>query len=189
MYLHKHYFYLIYLYFKERLLILAGHASACLYSQYFGGGDRPISMGSRPSRATQCDTVSGLGRGRKDDTTLLTLWCFIWCFSSFYWQNLEIKTDTAKSLADSLDRADSPDFPYLNTLLRILATRCMMQAVYFCSGMDNDFHHYGLASPIYTHFTSPIRRYCFFHTKLKEGENGLTFFFFFFSFSRQGFTV
>ncbi|KAK1342058.1 LOW QUALITY PROTEIN: hypothetical protein QTO34_016811 [Cnephaeus nilssonii] len=73
--------------------------------------------------------------------------------------NLEVKTDTAKSLADSLDRADSATFPYLNTLLRILATRCMMQAVYFCSGMDNDFHHYGLASPIYTHFTSPIRRY------------------------------
>ncbi|XP_075419097.1 exosome complex exonuclease RRP44 [Tenrec ecaudatus] len=74
-------------------------------------------------------------------------------------KNLEIKTDTAKSLADSLDKAEYPAFPYLNTLLRILATRCMMQAIYFCSGMDNDFHHYGLASPIYTHFTSPIRRY------------------------------
>ncbi|XP_019380266.1 PREDICTED: exosome complex exonuclease RRP44 [Gavialis gangeticus] len=74
-------------------------------------------------------------------------------------KNLEIKTDSAKALADSLDKAETPDFPYLNTLLRILATRCMMQAVYFCSGMDNDFHHYGLASSIYTHFTSPIRRY------------------------------
>ncbi|OXB66933.1 hypothetical protein ASZ78_014094 [Callipepla squamata] len=74
-------------------------------------------------------------------------------------QNLEIKTDSAKALAESLDKAESPAFPYLNTLLRILTTRCMMQAVYFCSGMDNDFHHYGLASPIYTHFTSPIRRY------------------------------
>ncbi|XP_072850829.2 exosome complex exonuclease RRP44 isoform X2 [Pogona vitticeps] len=74
-------------------------------------------------------------------------------------KGLEIKTDSAKALADSLDCAESPSFPYLNTLLRILATRCMMQAVYFCSGMDNDFHHYGLASPIYTHFTSPIRRY------------------------------
>ncbi|KAK9401676.1 exosome complex exonuclease RRP44 [Crotalus adamanteus] len=74
-------------------------------------------------------------------------------------KGLEIKTDSAKSLADSLDRAESSSFPYLNTLIRILATRCMMQAVYFCSGMDSDFHHYGLASPIYTHFTSPIRRY------------------------------
>ncbi|CAI9542511.1 unnamed protein product [Staurois parvus] len=74
-------------------------------------------------------------------------------------KNLEIKTDCAKALADSLDTAESEEFPYLNTLLRILATRCMMQAVYFCSGMDSDFHHYGLASPIYTHFTSPIRRY------------------------------
>ncbi|XP_044540905.1 exosome complex exonuclease RRP44-like [Gracilinanus agilis] len=74
-------------------------------------------------------------------------------------KNLDFKTDSAKALADSLDQVESPDFPYLNTLFRILTTRCMMQAVYFCSGMDKDFHHYGLASPIYTHFTSPIRRY------------------------------
>lgn len=46
-------------------------------------------------------------------------------------------------------------------MLRILTTRCMMQAVYFCSGTVEyrDFQHYGLATPIYTHFTSPIRRY------------------------------
>uniref|UniRef100_A0A3Q1B7D0 Protein DIS3 homolog n=1 Tax=Amphiprion ocellaris TaxID=80972 RepID=A0A3Q1B7D0_AMPOC len=74
-------------------------------------------------------------------------------------KDVAIYTDTAKALADSLDVAKVDGFPYFNTLLRILATRCMMQAVYFCSGMDNDFHHYGLASPIYTHFTSPIRRY------------------------------
>ncbi|XP_069746671.1 exosome complex exonuclease RRP44 [Narcine bancroftii] len=74
-------------------------------------------------------------------------------------KNLVIKTDSAKALAESLDKAEVPGFPYLNTLLRILTTRCMMQAIYFCSGMDTDFHHFGLASPIYTHFTSPIRRY------------------------------
>ncbi|KAG7467108.1 hypothetical protein MATL_G00149770 [Megalops atlanticus] len=74
-------------------------------------------------------------------------------------KGLLIRTDSAKALADSLDEAKVDGFAYFNTLLRILATRCMMQAVYFCSGMDSDFHHYGLASPIYTHFTSPIRRY------------------------------
>ncbi|XP_060754939.1 LOW QUALITY PROTEIN: exosome complex exonuclease RRP44 [Neoarius graeffei] len=74
-------------------------------------------------------------------------------------KDLVIRTDSAKALADSLNEATVENFFYFNTLLRILATRCMMQAVYFCSGMDNDFHHYGLASPIYTHFTSPIRRY------------------------------
>ncbi|XP_076159782.1 exosome complex exonuclease RRP44 [Alosa pseudoharengus] len=74
-------------------------------------------------------------------------------------KNLVIHTDSAKELADSLNEAEIDGFPYFNTLLRILATRCMMQAVYFCSGLDSDFRHYGLAMPIYTHFTSPIRRY------------------------------
>ncbi|XP_057964158.1 exosome complex exonuclease RRP44 homolog A [Malania oleifera] len=73
---------------------------------------------------------------------------------------LNLDISSSKSLADSLDNAVGDD-PYFNKMIRILATRCMTQAVYFCSGdlSPPEFHHYGLASPLYTHFTSPIRRY------------------------------
>ena len=76
-------------------------------------------------------------------------------------KNIKIECETGKQLADSLDRAQVPDNLYFNTMLRMLTTRCMMQALYFCSGLfpEAEFQHYGLAAPIYTHFTSPIRRY------------------------------
>lgn len=76
-------------------------------------------------------------------------------------EGFTLNTDSNKQLADSLDKAVKPDDPYFNTLIRIMATRCLTQAEYFCSGehSEEDFLHYGLAAPIYTHFTSPIRRY------------------------------
>ncbi|CAG4919042.1 unnamed protein product [Colias eurytheme] len=76
-------------------------------------------------------------------------------------QGFDLDVSTNKAFSKSLNEAIIPERPFFNTLLRIMATRCMQQAVYFSSGSiaQEEFYHYGLACPIYTHFTSPIRRY------------------------------
>jgi hypothetical protein len=48
--------------------------------------------------------------------------------------------------------------PVFNTLVRIIVTGCMFSVEYFCSESVSrgTFGHYGLASSIYTRFTTPI---------------------------------
>ncbi|KAJ5983796.1 Exosome complex exonuclease dis3 [Penicillium waksmanii] len=96
-------------------------------------------------------------------------------------RGMELDVSSSGALANSLDRCVDPENPFFNTLVRILATRCMTSAEYFCAGAhaEPEFRHYGLASPIYTHFTSPIRRYAdlLVHRQLAsaigyEGEDG-----------------
>jgi exosome complex exonuclease DIS3/RRP44 len=70
-----------------------------------------------------------------------------------------IRVDTSKHLAESLDKCIVPEFPIFNKIIRMMATRCMTQAIYFSSGdvTPAEYYHYGLACGVYTHFTSPIR--------------------------------
>ena len=59
------------------------------------------------------------------------------------------------SIESQLADVQDPKEPEFNTLVRIMATRCMLAAEYFCSGSvsKDAYGHYGLASKIYTHFT------------------------------------
>jgi exosome complex exonuclease DIS3/RRP44 len=73
----------------------------------------------------------------------------------------DFKYGTNKELAESLSKINRMNDASFNRLVRVLTTRCMNQAEYICTGdvEPGSFWHYGLAMDLYTHFTSPIRRY------------------------------
>ena len=72
-----------------------------------------------------------------------------------------IDSSSSLNLSNSLDKIIKENDPFFNKLIRTLLTRTMNQAKYFTSSEFSyeEFYHYGLAMEIYTHFTSPIRRY------------------------------
>lgn len=70
--------------------------------------------------------------------------------------NIDLDTSSSIKIREGMENSGE-----YKELLQTLVTRCMQLAKYFSSGEYpyEEFYHYGLALPIYTHFTSPIRRY------------------------------
>lgn len=71
---------------------------------------------------------------------------------------LDFAGNTAGELQRSFDKIKNKD---VKDVLLVLAIRCMQRAKYFSSGSGDvsKYLHYALNEKMYTHFTSPIRRY------------------------------
>lgn len=71
-----------------------------------------------------------------------------------------VDISTSGSLYASFAKIGEKD-PKSRFALETLATKSMLRAKYFCAGMTDisKYGHYALNVPVYTHFTSPIRRY------------------------------
>lgn len=89
-----------------------------------------------------------------------------------------IHPETPSSLQKSIDEIENVE---AKAVIETLVMKSMCQEKYFCTGAFdiNRYHHYSLNAPLYTHFTSPTKRYAdvIVHRQLEAYLNGSQFFF------------
>ncbi|KAI0068729.1 RNB-domain-containing protein, partial [Artomyces pyxidatus] len=85
-------------------------------------------------------------------------------------RRLNLLVERAERLGYTIDASSSGalmrsfntvEDPTARNVLQLLSFKATQRAKYFCAGMLDiaKYHHYALNVPLYTHFTSPIRRY------------------------------
>ncbi|EDO42429.1 predicted protein, partial [Nematostella vectensis] len=76
-------------------------------------------------------------------------------------RNLGIKYNANSSKSIQVSLAQFPSGSAQHEILVQLTMKPMKNALYFCAGTveEEEYGHYALSVPLYTHFTSPIRRY------------------------------
>ncbi|KAJ3311013.1 DIS3-like exonuclease 2 [Boothiomyces sp. JEL0838] len=74
-------------------------------------------------------------------------------------EGIPLDITSSQSLNESLNAISDPTMQFI---CRLMTIKGMKRANYFCTGTSDiaQFSHYALSVPLYTHFTSPIRRYC-----------------------------
>jgi DIS3-like exonuclease 2 len=73
---------------------------------------------------------------------------------------IDFSDESAGSIHNAMESLKAVS-PANSQVISLLLLKSMKNALYFCSGAvpADQFSHYALNVPIYTHFTSPIRRY------------------------------
>lgn len=79
-------------------------------------------------------------------------------------QGIQIDVTSSSTISASMERiiGSAKAKAGMNAVLNLMVSKTMSRARYFCSETakdESDFWHYALSIPMYTHFTSPIRRY------------------------------
>lgn len=77
---------------------------------------------------------------------------------------IAIDTSSSAALSACMEQliAKAPSRAGMNAAINLMVSKTMQRARYFCSETVKEtdgFWHYALSIPMYTHFTSPIRRY------------------------------